>query len=394
MAPRFDVGKGVIDNPRTTKLFVGAVLLALLSCGCGARAGQLPPPVLPLTSSLVFATASPIAAAGPTHAAAVNVYASTLLGLDPVVTGIKPYVYVPNSDGSTLTVIDPSNFSVVRRIGTGSIPHHVAPAWDLSRLYVDEEQAGKLMVIDPRTARPVGEVHVPDPYNLYFSPDGRTAIVVEEGFRRLEFRDPTTWGLRATAALGPGLDHLDFSADGSYLLVTAEWSGEVFKVDSHSGRVLAAANVGGLPIDVRLSPDGSVFFIANQGRMGVSVFDATTMRELSFIATGRGAHGLYLSRDTRSLYVSNRLEGSVSVIDVAARAVRTKWMVGGSPDMLQLNADGAQLWMSSRYDGYVMVVDTHTGRVVARIYSGPGAHGLSYFPAPGHHSLGHNGVYR
>jgi YVTN family beta-propeller protein len=128
--------------------------------------------------------------------------------------------------------------------------------------------------------------------------------------------------------------------------------------------------------------------------MGVSVFDATTMRELSFIATGRGAHGLYLSRDTRSLYVSNRLEGSVSVIDVAARAVRTKWMVGGSPDMLQLNADGAQLWMSSRYDGYVMVVDTHTGRVVARIYSGPGAHGLSYFPAPGHHSLGHNGVYR
>jgi YVTN family beta-propeller protein len=376
---------------RPTRL--GGVLLALLSCGCGGAAGQ-PHPTTPVQTPSPVTQTAPIVAAGPTPGGVLNVYASTLLGLDRAVAGIKPYVYVPDSDGGTLTIIDPSNFSVVTRIPTGSLPHHVAPAWDLRRLYVDQERAGMLMVIDPRTARPVGAVHVPDPYNLYFSPDGSTAIVVEEAFRRLEFRDPTTWALRATAALGPGLDHLDFSADGSYFLVTAEWSGEVFKVDTHSGRVRAAANIGGLPIDVRLSPDGSLFFVANQGRMGVSVFDGATMRELSFIPTGRGAHGLYVSRDTRSLYVSNRLEGTVSVIDIGTRTVKAKWAVGGSPDMLQLNPDGTQLWMSSRYDGNVIVVDTHTGRVVARIYCGPGAHGLTYFPAPGRHSLGHNGVYR
>ncbi len=70
------------------------------------------------------------------------------------------------------------------------------------------------------------------------------------------------------------------------------------------------------------------------------------------------------------------------------------WHTGGSPDMLQLNPDGTQLWLSSRYDGNVIVVDTRTGKVIARVHAGAGAHSLTYFPAPGAHSIGHNGVYR
>jgi YVTN family beta-propeller protein len=334
--------------------------------------------------------AGSVAAAG----AAFNVYASTLQGLAPAVRGIPERVYVPNSVDGTLTVIDPATFRVLYTIPAGSIPHHVAPAWDLSKLYVDEERSGTLMVIDPRSGREVGTLSVPDPYNLYFSPDGTTAIVVEEAFQRLEFRDRTTFAMRGTLALGPGIDHLDFSADGRYFLITAEWSGEIFRVDVRTMKVTGQMNVGGLPVDVRLSPDGSVFFVANQGRNGVSVVDGASMRELSFIPTGRGAHGLYISRDTRSLYVSNRLAGSVSVIDIAARKRTATWHTGGSPDMLQLNPDGTQLWMSSRYDGYVIVVDTTTGHVLARIRTGAGAHGLTYFPAPGLHSIGHNGVYR
>jgi YVTN family beta-propeller protein len=336
------------------------------------------------------AIAGSVAAAGT----AFNVYATTLQGLVPAVRGIPERVYVPNSDNGTVTVIDPVTFRVLYTIPAGSIPHHVAPAWDLSKLYVDEERSGALMVIDPRSGRPVSTVNVPDPYNLYFSPDGTTAVVVEEAFRRLEFRDRTTFALRGTLALGPGIDHLDFSADGNYFLITAEWSGEIFRVDVHTMKVTGAMNVGGLPIDVRLSPDGSVFFVANQGRNGVSVVDGSAMRELSFIPTGRGAHGLYISRDTRSLYVTNRLAGSVSVIDIASRKRTATWQTGGSPDMLQLNPDGTQLWMSSRYDGYVIVVDTSSGKVLARIRTGAGAHGLTYFPAPGLHSIGHNGVYR
>jgi len=34
-----------------------------------------------------------------------------------------------------------------------------------------------------------------DPYNLYFSPDGRYAIVVAERLQRLDFRNPATMRL-------------------------------------------------------------------------------------------------------------------------------------------------------------------------------------------------------
>jgi YVTN family beta-propeller protein len=325
-----------------------------------------------------------------------NVYAATMTGqIHPAVADIAPRVYVPNSNAGTVDVIDPATFQVVDHLVVGGIPHHVAPAWDLSRLYIDIEATNALVVIDPRTGRSVGSIPVMDPYNLYFTPDGSKAIVVAEVLRRLDFRDPHSWQLiRSVNIPWPGVDHLDFSADGTYLLAGTEYSGIVVKVDTVNMEMIGAAIVGGLPIDVRVSPDGSVFYVANQGRHGVSVIDPVAMKEIQFLPTGAGAHGLQVSRDTRSLYVSNRLAGSISVIDFATRRVTATWNVGGSPDMLQLSPDGRQLWASGRFEGAVYVIDTTTGTLVHKIRAGAGAHGLSYFPNAGLISTGHNGVYR
>jgi YVTN family beta-propeller protein len=324
------------------------------------------------------------------------VYAATLAGkLSPRVAHIPERVYVPNSGDGTVDVIDPHTFRIVEHYAVGQIPHHIAPAWDLSRLYVDDEQSSSLTVIDPRSGKPTGSVAVPFPYNLYFTPDARKAIVVVERLSRLEFRNPHTWALLGSVNVPwPGVDHLDFSAHGHYLLASTEWSGEVVKVDTRSMKIIGEVNVGGLPIDVRLAPRGFKFFVANQGRNGVSIVDPARMREVGFIPTGRGAHGLWLSRDTRYLYVSNRLAGTISVIRLATRRVVATWTIGGSPDMMQLSPDGSQLWVAERYDRRVDVVNTHTGRLIHTITVGQGPHGLTYFPNAGRVSLGHNGIYR
>jgi YVTN family beta-propeller protein len=327
---------------------------------------------------------------------ATNVYAATLTGsIRANLADVPPRVYVPNSGDGTVDVIDPASFKVVDHYRVGAIPHHVAPAWDLSRLYVDNEESSTFTVLDPRSGRPAGEIPIPHPYNLYFTPDGSKAIVVVERQRQIEFRDPGSWAVIKTVAVPwPGVDHLDLAADGSYLLASTEWSGQVVKVSTVDMALSGLLNVGGLPIDVRLAPDGSVFFVSNQGRNGISVVDPIAMREVGFIPTGRGAHGLQVSRDTKQLYVSNRLEGTVSVIDIGSRQVVANWRTGGSPDMLQLSADGKQLWASGRFDGAVYVVDTSTGSLLQRIRVGSQPHGLSYFPNTGRVSLGHNGVYR
>ena len=330
---------------------------------------------------------------------AFNVYANTLSGVVPCpLCELPPRVYVPNSMAGTVDVIDPRTFSVIDHYRVGSIPHHIAPAWDMSALYVDNEGSSSLTVLDINTGRPTGTIPIPFPYNLYFTPDGTKAIDVVERLNRIVFLD---WrhGWKTIGSVGIpwyGADHMDFSADGSYFLISTEYTGHVVKVDVNAMRVVGDAYVGGLPIDVKLSPDGSVFYVTNQGRMGVSVVDPVAMREVQFIPTGRGAHGLQVSRDTQHLYVSNRLEGSVSVVDFGTRSVVAKWQIpgGGSPDMLQLNPDGTQLWASGRYHRTVYVFDTRTGQVIARIPVGSEDHGLTYFPNVGKYSIGHNGVYR
>ena len=329
----------------------------------------------------------------------VNVYANIMSGVVPCpLCKIPPRVYVPNSGAGTVDVINPLTFKVIDHFAVGSIPHHVAPAWDMSALYVDNEGSSSLTVINVHTGRPSGTINIPYPYNIYFTPDGTKAIDVVERLQRIEFRDPHRgWKLLATVQIPfAGADHMDFSADGSYLMISTEYTGMVAKVDVIKMKLVGYVHVGGLPIDVKLSPDGTVFYVSNQGRSGVSVVDPIAMKEIKFIPTGKGAHGFQVSRDAKSLYVSNRLEGSISVIDFATRKVVAKWFIpgGGSPDMLQLNPAGTQLWASGRYNAVVYVMSTITGKLLAKIPVGSEAHGLTYFPNVGLHSLGHNGVYR
>jgi YVTN family beta-propeller protein len=325
-----------------------------------------------------------------------NVYAATMTSeVKDSLAGLPERVYVPNVVENSITVIDPATFEIVDSYQVEQLPYHVTPSWDMSQLLVNNEESSTFTVIDPETGRPSDTISAPFPYNFYYTPDGKTAIVVVERLQTLEFRDPKTWELKGSVYIPwPGVDHLDFSKDGDYFLASSEWSGVVSKVDVEKMELVDYAEVGALPIDIKLSPDGKYFYVADQGSMGVHVIEPEEMKEVDFVPTGQGAHGLQVSRDAKSLYVSNRLEGTVSVIDFKTRKVTDKWVTGGTPDMFQLSPDGRQLWVSGRYDGAVYVIDTESGELLSTIYTGAQPHGIAYFPNPGRFSLGHNGVYR
>jgi YVTN family beta-propeller protein len=383
--------------PQFRPLIVALVASLLAMAGCNSNSPGTPQGATtstPTTAPPAPTTAVP--APGP-----VNVYAATAAGnMSPAVAGVPSRVYVPNSDAASVDVIDPATFKVIDHFPVGKVPQHITPSWDLKHLYVDNTSGDSLTPIDPMTGKPGKPIPVQDPYNLYFTPDGSKAIVVAERFKRLDFRDPNTWELiKSIPVSHAGVDHLDFSADGRYLLASCEFSGWVVKVDLTTLEIVGELEVGGQPIDTRLSPDGSVFFVANQSLPhhddGVIVVDGETMQKVGFIPTGKGAHGLYFSRDAKSLYVTNRLGGSVSVIDVATRQVTATWAVPkGSPDMGGVSADGTQFWVSGRYNTEVYVIDTRSGELLARIPVGKGPHGLCIFPQPGAYSLGHTGNYR
>jgi DNA-binding beta-propeller fold protein YncE len=388
--------------------FVVLLTLALVLTGCsseqdGAGAGAARTAGVTSTSGAAPArpTPAPAGLAGmPPVPDPGDVYTATRPGrLSPVVRRLPARVYVPNSGGGTVDVIDARTFRRIRRFAVGRVPQHVTPSWDLRTLWVGNNQGNSLTAVDPATGRPGRTVRVADPYNLYFTPNGRRAIVVAEALNRLDFREPRTMRLRHSLRVPcRGVDHVDFSADGRELLASCEFSGHLLWVDVARERLLRVLRLrrGAMPQDVKLAPDGRVFYVADMAAGGVWVVDAARRRVVRFLRTGRGAHGLYASRDSRQLFVSNRDEGSISLISFATRKVSGKWRLpgGGSPDMGGVSADGRVLWLSGRYHAEVYAIDTRNGRLLARVPVGSGPHGLCVYPQPGRYSLGHTGVFR
>jgi DNA-binding beta-propeller fold protein YncE len=337
-----------------------------------------------------------------------NLYSEAAAGkMSAAVAGAKAYVYVPSTSNGSVTVIDQATMRVVDSYKVGSLVQHVVPSWNLRTLYANASGANRLVPIDPTTGRPGRPIHIDAPYNLYFAPDGRLAVVMAERHNRIDYYDPTTWKLKySVKAPCVGPNHADWSIDGRYFLVTCEFSGQVVKMDSGSGDPLAVLTLhpGAMPQDVRVGPDGRRFYVADMMAGGVWVLDGDALKITGFIHTGIGTHGLYPSRDAAKLYVSNRGrlmgdetrrshegDGSISVIRFATNTVAATWPIpgGGSPDMGGVSADGSKLWLSGRYDSVVYVFDTASGAVIGLIPVPAGPHGLCVWPQPGRYSLGH-----
>jgi len=370
----------------------------------------------------------------------LNIYSENGANMmNPVVKDDLERVYVPNLRSNDVTVIDPVTMKVVDRFKVGYSPQHVVPSYDLRTLWVannaERRKDGSLTPIDPLTGKPGKSIPVDDPYNMYFSPDGKSAIVVAEALHRLDFRDPHSMQLQYSIDTPgcEGINHADFSIDGKYAIFTCEFDGSIAKIDLVNRKVAGylkltmpstrfksiplstgpinpadteiCSSKKGMPQDVRSSPDGKRFYVADMEADGVHIIDGDSFTKVGFIATGVAAHGIYPSRDGKQFYVSNRGshkihgapngKGSVTVIDFASEKIVAQWPIpgGGSPDMGNVSANGKELWLSGRFDDEVYRIDTATGQVV-KIAVGKEPHGLTVWPQPGRYSLGHTGNLR
>ena len=379
-------------------LVPAAVALAALVAGCGGGSSNH------VTTMQVAKPQTPVKSkpAAGDHDGPLNVYAADAAGaLSPVVRGDPALVYVPNSESNTVSVISQKTFKVIDTFDTGALPQHVTPAWNLKTLYVDNDAGNTLTPIDPRTGKPGTPIPVEDPYNLYFTPDGRYAIVVAERLKELDFRNPSTMALVHTLNVPQcaGVDHADFSANGRYMFASCEFAGRMIEVDLKTKTVIRTLTLhdgSSAPQDVKLAPNGRTLYVADMDNGGVWEISPRTFKVIGFTQTGSGAHGLYPSRNAKFLYVSNREAGSVSVMSFATNRVVKTWQLPlpASPDMGGVSADGKTLWLSGRYNSVVYAINTITGKLRAEIPVGAGPHGLCVWPQPGQYSLGHTGIMR
>ncbi|WP_329462915.1 YncE family protein [Streptomyces sp. NBC_01431] len=389
-------------SKRTTALLSAVLLAALAGCGSGADKKDEALGTKPAERPAVVKKTVPQGLPGmPPVLDPKDAYAADRPNaLQPAVKNFLPRVYVPNTNSNTVSVIDPASYKVIETIQVGRQPQHVVPSWDMKTLWVNNDLGDSLTAIDPATGRTGRTVQVSDPYNLYFTPNGKYAVVMASKDRELVFRDPVTLNRAKTVPVTcAGVNHADFSMDGRYFIVSCEFSGELLKVDTEKMQIVGQQKLpfeGAMPQDVKMSPDGKTFYIADMMAHGMWVLDGDKFNKPTLMPTGKGCHGLYVSRDSKEMYISNRGEGTISIFDFTKNKLTKKWELpeGGSPDMGGVSADGKVLWLSGRYNAEVYAIDTATGKELARIPVGSGPHGLAVYPQPGRYSLGHTGVFR
>ena len=226
------------------------------------------------------------------------------------VTGIAatalPRVYVPNLQSNDVDVIDPATMTVIDRFSVGKNPQHIVPSWDLKTLWVTNNAEGttngSLTPINPSTAKPGPAIPVDDPYNMYFTPDGRSAIVVAEALKRLDFRDPHTMKLQESVSVPDcaGVNHGDFSIDGRYAIFTCEFQGSLVKIDVLHRKVLGYLELSGgqteMPQDIRVSRFGRSASSLPESARTASTRVATAPSSTSRTAASTRSVGLRTAR--------------------------------------------------------------------------------------------------
>jgi hypothetical protein len=281
----------------------------------------------------------------------------------------------------------------------------------MHRLWVTNDMADSLTAIDPTTGADGERVRVSDPYNMYFTPDGKLAMVIAEAQHRFDLARSVTMKLVQSVHVDcAGLDPWT-SPPRQIRIATCEFSGELVKVDSGGAQpvgYLRAPTRTRCRRHIRLSPDGRVMYVADMMADGAHVIDPVAFKGGPVHQDGRGTHGIVVGRGgpavlTSAIAVGTHADGgghgpqgrSPCSIPITQKILAT-WPIptGGSPDMGGLSADGKGLWVSGRVRQRGLCHRHRTrNSCIARIrLNGAGPRACVCVPQPG--TISRSGQYR
>jgi YVTN family beta-propeller protein len=279
-------------------------------------------------------------------------------GLAPGAAQAKGVALVINSGSASVSVVDMTTKTELRRIPVLREPHHVALSPDGRELLVGDTAGNEMLFLDPATGEIRHRLPVADPYQLGFSPDGRWLTVNGLARDQVDVYDAATMKLAHRFPLSSMPSHLAYAPDSSMVYVSLQGSDKLAAIDLTRMTVLWTAEVGRTPAGV-LWHDGRVL-VANMGADYIAVVDPVDGRVLRRVTTGKGAHQLVPSPDGKLIYVNNRVAGTTVALDARTLDPVRTYAIPGGPDCIDFAPDG-KLWITRRFAQKVAVLDPATG---------------------------------
>ena len=294
-------------------------------------------------------------------------------------------LYVANSAGDDLHVIDTATNKVIKRVEVGPQPHGLVATVNGDRIFITIENTagdeGELLWFDPYTDTVTRRMKIgPRPNQLACTPDGKIAYVPCD--------DASWWvidtvkGAVLTKIPTGGRPHNTLcSPDGKLMYLGPKGSYHVLIADVASHRLVGEIPVSDAPRPLALTKDGKRLYANVDTLIGFEIADTDQRRVIrrveavvpeEVLRTTSRSHGIGLRPDERELWMCDVYHDRTYVFDVTVdppKQIATLVMKGGGY-WLCFSPDGKKCYISERIGDAVAVIDTATKEIVARIAVG------------------------
>jgi YVTN family beta-propeller protein len=237
-------------------------------------------------------------------------------------------LYVANSAGDDLHVIDTETNKVIKRVEVGPQPHGLVATKDGSRLFITIENSngdeGELLWFDTVRDAVTKRMNIgPRPNQPACTPDGKIVYVP---------CDDATWWV----------------------------------IDAVKGEVVKKIPTGGRPHNTLCSPDGKRMYLGPKGSYHVLIADAEKHKLIGEIPTSDAPRPIVLSKDEKRLYANVDTLIGFEIADVAKRKVIHRVEAEVPAELLRkasrshgigLRPDEKELWMCDVYHDRTYVFD-------------------------------------
>jgi YVTN family beta-propeller protein len=294
-------------------------------------------------------------------------------------------LYVGNSRGDDISIVDLATFKVVGDIKLGDRIHGVCVQPDGKRLFATVESDHTLRIIDTATQTAIATVKVTGrPNQCAVTPNGKyVAVPIRDG-DKVDIVDVAKLEVVKSLPIKEPHNALNTGSD-RYFYVSAMSGHEIDVVDLEKMEYAEHIPVGGRPRPYVVSSDSKTMYVALAELHGFAIVDIATKKvlervempaehptphPLQYETADTRTHGLALTPDGGELWVTSLLDDCVYIYDVKAKKIVGKVPTGGGPNWLAFTPDGKYLCVSNTDSDDVSIIDVKNRREATRIKVG------------------------
>jgi YVTN family beta-propeller protein len=306
-------------------------------------------------------------------------------------------IYVTNSAGDTIDVIDTADNIVVQVIHGIELPHGITFSPDGARVYVSNESESVLDVVDRKSGEILRKVALSGrPNNIATTKDGQRVLVgIRAPQGALDVIDTISL-IRVKSIQLDSVHNVYVTPDGRYAVSGSLEGKSATVIDLETGQIAWKLNFDHpvRPMAFEANPDGSTrrIFVQLSNVNGFAVVDFAKRSEIARImlpaepggfgiAEGRvntPAHGIGVAPDGKSLWVNSTLANAVfeySLPDLELVGHTALPLVhplgraptGSVPEWITFAPDSKRVYVSNSGGRSVSAIDTKSRKLVAVI---------------------------